>query len=193
MLDLPPDPLHCPTRAEWRAWLDEHHEAAREVWLAYYKKGVPKPSVTYADSVVEAICFGWIDGLTRRIDEERYACRFTPRRPRSKWTDRNIEIAQQMIAEHRMSPFGFALFQDRQVYDPDFVVGRASEYPGVPPELAAALAVRPLAAARFEAMPPSHRKMYALWVASAKKPETRERRGVKAAEMMESGKAPGGM
>lgn len=117
MLELPPSPLHCPTRADWREWLDAHHETSREAWLAYYKKGVPKPSVAYADSVVEAICFGWIDGLTRRIDDERYACRFTPRRLRSKWTGKNIGIAQQMIAEHRMSPFGLAVFEARETYN----------------------------------------------------------------------------
>ena len=93
-MDLEPT-VQCPTRADWRSWLQANHAGTPEVWLVYFKKNTGKPSVTYRESVEEALCFGWIDGLKRRVDDERYAHRFTPRRPKSKWSPLNIRNPSQ--------------------------------------------------------------------------------------------------
>jgi uncharacterized protein YdeI (YjbR/CyaY-like superfamily) len=92
--------------AEWRAWLDAHHETEREAWLVYWKKGAGRKSIAWAEAVEVALAFGWIDGLVRTIDEERYMQRFTPRRPKSKWSRINKEIALRLIASGEMRPMG---------------------------------------------------------------------------------------
>jgi uncharacterized protein YdeI (YjbR/CyaY-like superfamily) len=94
--------------AEWRAWLEEHHTTASEVWVVYWKKGTGKPSIAWADAVEVALCYGWIDGLARGIDEERYKQRWTPRRAKSKWSQVNKEIAQRLIDAGEMTPMGLA-------------------------------------------------------------------------------------
>jgi uncharacterized protein YdeI (YjbR/CyaY-like superfamily) len=99
--------------AEWEAWLEAHHETEREVWLVYWKKGTGRQSIVLADAVEVAIKFGWIDGMIRRIDDERYKQRWTPRRPKSKWTQKNQEIARRHIASGEMRPFGRRAFDQR--------------------------------------------------------------------------------
>jgi uncharacterized protein YdeI (YjbR/CyaY-like superfamily) len=97
------------TRAEeFRAWLQRHHEDKAEIWLIQYKKRTGKPSIGYLAAVEEAICFGWIDGFEKGIDAERYATRFSPRRPKSHWTPANMERARKMIAQGKMTPSGRA-------------------------------------------------------------------------------------
>lgn len=100
--------LYVTTRREFRRWLELHHAASREIWLVQYKKATGKPSLPYVDAVEEAICFGWIDGLEKSMDSERYALRFSPRRPRSNWTQTNRERARQMIALGKMTEAGLA-------------------------------------------------------------------------------------
>jgi uncharacterized protein YdeI (YjbR/CyaY-like superfamily) len=94
--------------AEWRDWLDTHHEAEPEVWLVYWKKGTGRESIAWAEAVEVALAFGWIDGLVRTIDDERYMQRFTPRRPKSKWSKVNKEIALRLIASGEMRAMGLA-------------------------------------------------------------------------------------
>ena len=91
---------------DWRAWLEEHHATAPEVWVLYHKKHTGIPSIAWAEAVEEALRFGWIDGLVRRIDDDRYAQRWTPRRPTSRWSKVNVAIAERLIAEGRMTPAG---------------------------------------------------------------------------------------
>jgi uncharacterized protein YdeI (YjbR/CyaY-like superfamily) len=95
-------------RADWEAWLAAHHDTEQEVWLVYFKKATGKPTIAYADAVEVAVRYGWIDGLVRRIDEERYMQRWTPRRPRSKWSKTNRAIAERLIESGEMSPRGLA-------------------------------------------------------------------------------------
>lgn len=92
--------------ADWRTWLEEHHATAPEVWVLYHKKHTGIPSIAWAEAVEEALRFGWIDGLVRRIDDDRYAQRWTPRRPTSRWSKVNVAIAERLIAEGRMTPAG---------------------------------------------------------------------------------------
>jgi hypothetical protein len=94
--------------ADWRAWLRKHHKISREIWLVYYRKGSGKPRISYNDAVDEAICFGWIDSTVRKIDADRFAQRFTPRRPGSKTSEMNKARARRLVREKRMTPAGLA-------------------------------------------------------------------------------------
>ncbi|MEO8356044.1 MAG: hypothetical protein ABI621_09020 [Chloroflexota bacterium] len=96
------------TRDEFRKWLIPNHKIRKEIWLIQYKKATRKPSINYVEAVEEAICFGWIDNIEKSMDSERYALRFSPRRPKSNWTNTNKERARKMIAERRMTPAGRA-------------------------------------------------------------------------------------
>lgn len=98
--------LYVTDRDEFRKWLINHHQTKKEIWLVQYKKATKKPSINYVEAVEEAICFGWIDGFEKGMDSERYATRFSPRRPKSNWTNTNKDRARKMIAEGRMTPAG---------------------------------------------------------------------------------------
>jgi uncharacterized protein YdeI (YjbR/CyaY-like superfamily) len=100
--------IYVTTSDEFRKWLLKNHKTKKEIWLIQYKKATKKPSINYVEAVEEAICFGWIDGLEKSIDTERYALRFSPRRPKSNWTNTNKERARKMIAEGRMTEAGRA-------------------------------------------------------------------------------------
>lgn len=100
--------LYVITREEFREWLEQNHRSKREIWLIRYKKATRKPSLDYGESVEEAICFGWIDNLEKSMDAERYALRFSPRRAKSNWTEKNKERAVKMIAEGKMTEAGYA-------------------------------------------------------------------------------------
>jgi uncharacterized protein YdeI (YjbR/CyaY-like superfamily) len=100
--------LYVTNRDGFRKWLIENHKVKKEIWLIQYKKATRKPSMNYVEAVEEAICFGWIDGLEKGMDAERYALRFSPRRPKSNWTETNKERARKMISEGRMTEAGLA-------------------------------------------------------------------------------------
>ncbi|HLA88228.1 MAG TPA: hypothetical protein VJL10_09405 [Anaerolineales bacterium] len=100
--------LYVKTRDEFRDWLIKNHKTKKEIWLIQYKKATKKPSIHYVDAVEEAICFGWIDGFEKGMDAERYATRFSPRRPKSNWTNTNKDRARKMIAEGGMTKAGRA-------------------------------------------------------------------------------------
>lgn len=104
----------CPaSRDEWRAWLEKNHARFDEVWLVFWKKHTGKPTVSYRESLEEALCFGWIDGMKKRVDDERYTLRYTPRKQRSNWTAGNIKLARDLIAEGLMAPSGLRAFERR--------------------------------------------------------------------------------
>jgi len=100
--------LYVTNREDLRKWLLKNHQTKKEIWLIQYKKATKKPSINYVEAVEEAICFGWIDGLEKSMDAERYALRFSPRRPKSNWTNTNKDRARKMIAEGRMTKAGRA-------------------------------------------------------------------------------------
>ena len=101
--------LYVTNRDDFRKWLIQNHKTKKEIWLVQYKKSTRKPSINYAEAVEEAICFGWIDGFEKSMDAERYATRFSPRRPKSNWTNTNKDRARRMIMEGRMTPAGRAI------------------------------------------------------------------------------------
>jgi uncharacterized protein YdeI (YjbR/CyaY-like superfamily) len=178
-----------PSADDFRAWLERHHDTDADLWVGYYKKGVAKRSISYPESVEEALCFGWIDGITRRIDDEVYAVRFTPRRRTSQWSAINIAKVAQLRAAGRMHPAGLRAFEERDAR-------KDATYPseGPPLELPSAwlerLRANRSAWERWEAETPSFRRIAATWVMSAKRPETRERRFETLLSDAEAGRRP---
>jgi uncharacterized protein YdeI (YjbR/CyaY-like superfamily) len=158
------------TREEWRDWLAKHHGRESEIWLVYNKKQSGRPRVAYAEAVEEALCFGWIDGITKPMDENRYAQRFTPRREKSNWSSLNRQRFARLVKEGRMTDAGLARRPTRS--------GVPARPPArsVPAYIRAALARNRAAQRFFRELAPSYRRLYVRWIDSAKREETRQKR-----------------
>jgi uncharacterized protein YdeI (YjbR/CyaY-like superfamily) len=159
---------------EWRAWLEDHHERESEVLVGYWKRATGRPSLTWAQSVDEALCFGWIDGVRRRIDDERYSIRFTPRSPRSRWSRVNVERVAELTREGRMRPAGEAAFAARS--EAATYSYEQQREAALDEERARRLRDDEAAWAYFTAQPPWYRRAAVHWVMSAKREATRDRR-----------------
>ena len=191
------DPRFFETPRAFRSWLQKHHDTEKEVWVGFHKKSTGRPSMTYAESVEEALCFGWIDGVRRSIDETSYVMRFSPRTARSNWSAVNIKRVKELTASGRMRPAGLAAFEKREK-------NRSNTYSYEQRHLAELNAGQLLrfrangkAWAFFTAQPDGYRKTAIWWVVSAKKRETRDRRLAQLIEDSARGKrvpplAPGG-
>jgi uncharacterized protein YdeI (YjbR/CyaY-like superfamily) len=162
------------TADEFRAWLEQNHETATEIEVVFYKKGSGKPSMTWSESVDEALSFGWIDGVRRGRDEESYTIRFTPRKPRSTWSKVNVEKARRLIAHGLMRPAGVAAFERRT--DDNTGIYSFENETELAPEYEARLRANKAAADYFDSRPPWYRRTAIHLVMSAKREETRERR-----------------
>ena len=170
------NPRYFRDRAAFRTWLLKNHAAASEILVGYYKKDSGKPSLTWPESVDEALCFGWIDGIRRSIDAASYSIRFTPRKPRSIWSAVNIKRAKELIALNRMQPAGLRAFEAR-TDDKSAVYSYEQRHAAaLPPDLEKRFRVEKKAWEYFEAQPPSYRKAAIWWVVSAKREETQQRR-----------------
>jgi uncharacterized protein YdeI (YjbR/CyaY-like superfamily) len=161
--------------AQFRDWLDANHASADELWVGFLKKASGRTGLTYAEAVDEALCYGWIDGLTRGRDAESYVQRFTPRRPGSNWSAVNVAKVAELTREGRMRPAGVRAFEQRSeaktgVYSYE---NRPAE---LPDEYAATFREAQGAWEWFSGQPPSYRKAATWWVVSAKREETRQRR-----------------
>jgi len=164
--------LHVTDREEWRSWLEEHHEKEDGIWLVYYKKNTGKPRIPYDDAVEEAICFGWIDGTVKKIDEEKYTQRYTPRKKKSVWSDLNKSRARKMIESGKMTSAGLEALGDHlneEVSPPKMKLT-------IPLDLKDALLYDPEAWENFNNFAPSYRRDYIEWVLAAKREDTRLRR-----------------
>jgi uncharacterized protein YdeI (YjbR/CyaY-like superfamily) len=185
-----PKTLYVSDRAAWRAWLEENHASEREVWLVYYKKHTGRPRIPYDDAVEEALCFGWIDSTVRRLDEERYSQKFTPRRKGSNWCESNVKRARRLIAEGKMTKAGLDAIAEGAL-DVEFKLKRKPEELEVPRFVSAALKKTPKAWENFNALAPSYRREYVNWITQAKREETRERRLAEAARLLSENKKLG--
>jgi uncharacterized protein YdeI (YjbR/CyaY-like superfamily) len=164
------------TPAEFRAWLEEHHETASEVWVGYYKKATRKPTMTWSEAVDEALCFGWIDGKSQRIDEERHRQRFTPRRPNSNWSAINIAKVDALAKQGRMRPDGEAAFAARREARSAVYSYERRHEAAFDADQEGTFRSNEPAWEWFEAQSPSYRTTATFWVVSAKRPETRAKR-----------------
>ena len=169
-------PRFFTTPAKLRAWLERHHAAASELWVGFHKRDSGKTSITWPESVDEALCFGWIDGIRKRIDDDRYTIRFTPRKPRSVWSKVNVGRVEELSRLGLMRPAGMAAFAARDEARSGIYSFEQSEAPRLSPEQEAAFRADPAAWAWWEAAAPSYRRAATWWVVSAKREETRARR-----------------
>jgi uncharacterized protein YdeI (YjbR/CyaY-like superfamily) len=165
--------VHPKTAAEWRRWLRDNHAKAPGVWLVSYKRATGKPFVEYEDLVLEALCFGWIDGQLRPIDDERSSLLFAPRKSGSGWARTNKERVRRLIAEGRMQPAGLAKIEAAKK-DGSWALLDSVEALEVPADLKKALGAA--SAKRFDGLSPSLRKQHLYSLVTAKRPETRAKR-----------------
>jgi len=179
-------------RAAWRAWLSTNHDQVNEAWLVYYKDGSGKRGVDYKSSVEEALCFGWVDSIIKKLDDAKYARKFTPRKNDSKWSVSNKQRVMELIEAGMMTEYGLEKVEAaRRSGNWDNPVSKPVFDLTMPPEFEQALRENPIAMEQFEKIPISHRKEYLLWIVTAKRPETRERRIAESIRMLAEGKKLG--
>lgn len=169
------EPVFFEKEEEFGQWLNEHHSDTDELWVGYYKTKTGIPSITWPESVDRALCYGWIDGIRKSLDDQRYMIRFTPRRPSSIWSAVNLKRIKELIAEGRIQPSGLEVYQNRskersERYSYEQKKARLDE------AFAAKFKENVQAWSFFQTLPPSTRKPSVWWVMSAKRQSTRERR-----------------
>lgn len=181
-------PIHLfATAAELEAWLEEHHASSQGVWLKIAKKGAPEPSVTYAEALELALCFGWIDSQKRGFDETHFLQRFTPRRPRGRWSKINREKAEALIEAGKMRPAGLVEVKAAEADGRWEAAYEGQRTAAVPPDLQRELDANPVAAEFFLSLDSANRYAIVYRLGEPKKRETRERRLRKFVAMLERG------
>jgi uncharacterized protein YdeI (YjbR/CyaY-like superfamily) len=170
-----------------------NHESEQVVWLIHYKKHTGKPSLPYNDAVEEALCFGWIDSLVRRIDEERYMQKYTPRKKKSTWSKHNVRRVEKMIAEGKMKSRGMELYDFARENGllPDMDEDKGKGLPEAPDYLKQAMELNPAAEKNFNNLAPTYKLQFVGWISDAKKEETRRRRLKEAIDLLAAGKKLG--
>jgi uncharacterized protein YdeI (YjbR/CyaY-like superfamily) len=166
--------FHAPDQAAWRNWLAKNAASANEIWLIYYKAGTGKSGISYNDSLEEALCFGWVDSIIQKIDEEKYARKFTPRKAGSKWSELNKHLVAKLVQQGRMTAAGLATI-DFPLSEAPAARPKRPKLP-LPDWLKAGLMTSPGAWENFQHLAPSHQRNYIGWISDAKKEETRQRR-----------------
>ena len=179
------DSLNIRSRGEWRAWLAKHHKSSPGVWFVFHKSHTGVKSVSYDDFVREALCFGWIDSLIKRLDDDRYAMKVTPRKRRSKWSDINRRRWMELKTAGLLKPAGLAAAPTGNKYAPK---PRVPELPGY---IAKAIKTNPKAWSFFQKLPRTQRRNFVVWIHIAKRPETRERRICESIALLAAGKKLG--
>jgi uncharacterized protein YdeI (YjbR/CyaY-like superfamily) len=169
------NPHYFTSAAKFHQWLEKHHATAAELWAGFYKKSSGKASINYQEALDEALCFGWIDGIRKTVDEERYTIRFTPRKPTSNWSNVNIKRVKELIAEGRMTSAGLAAFEARKAEKSGVYT-----YENRPRQLSAEyekqFRANKQAWEYFQSQAPYYQRTACGWVMTAKKEETRRRR-----------------
>ncbi len=168
-------PTFFPAPADFRLWLKEHHAMVDHLWVGYYKMATNMPSVTWEDTVDEALSYGWIDGIRKSRDDESYMIRFTPRKSRSIWSQRNIDLVERLTAEGRMKAEGLAAFAFKDLH-PDSGYATAKSDGTLTDQMVTRFKETPGAWEFYQEQPPGYHRQTVRWVTSAKREETRERR-----------------
>lgn len=183
--------LYFKSAADWRGWLKANHDQSNGIWMVFYKKETGKPTIEYETAVEEALCYGWIDSIIKKIDEEKYVRKFTPRKDDSMWSAVNKKRVEKLIKEKRMSGTGLAKVEtakaNGQWDKPDRPVISFELHA----EFKSALDQNPKARAFFEQLAPSYKKHYMGWIAAAKQEKTREKRIQESIALLEKGKKLG--
>jgi uncharacterized protein YdeI (YjbR/CyaY-like superfamily) len=160
---------------DWRSWLRKHHLTKQGVWLIFHRKESGTLSISYEEALDEALAYGWIDSIVKKIDHEKYARKFTPRRPWSIWSKSNINHARRLSKEGRMTRWGLDAFAKRTA-KVSLLEKFNAEGVRIPKDLEQALRKNKKAWSRFKRFTTSYRKRYLIWIAGAKKPDTRKKR-----------------
>ena len=177
--------LEMENRQQWRSWLGKHHASSSGVWLVFYKDHTGIKSIPYEDSVREALCFGWIDSLIKRLDDDRYARKFTPRKPTSKWSDSNRRRWAELKTAGLLAAPGLAAAPTGNTYAPPPAIPDLTAY------IAKALKANPKAWSFFQSLAPGYRRHFVGWIHLAKRPETREKRVRESITLLAAGKKLG--
>jgi uncharacterized protein YdeI (YjbR/CyaY-like superfamily) len=177
--------LDVRTRKQWRAWLAKHHASSAGIWLVFHKAHTGVASITYEDMVREALCFGWVDSLIRRLDEDRYAYKVTPRKPTSKWSESNRKRWAELQAAGLLAPAGLASAPTDNREAPRPVI------PTLPAYISNALKTNARAWAFFQTLAPTYRRNFVVWIHMAKRPDTREKRIRESIRLLSAGKKLG--
>jgi uncharacterized protein YdeI (YjbR/CyaY-like superfamily) len=177
--------LQVTSRRQWRAWLTTHHTSSPGVWLVFYKAHTGVTSIPYEDMVREALCFGWIDSLIKRLDDNRYALKVTPRKPTSKWSAINRKRWVELKAAGLLTPAGLAAAPTNNTYAPRPVI------PELPAYIAKALRTNSRAWEFFRELAPTYRRDFVVWIHIAKRPDTRARRIRESISLLAAGKKLG--
>jgi uncharacterized protein YdeI (YjbR/CyaY-like superfamily) len=170
------EPTFFPTPEDFRAWLDANHARETELLVGFYKKGTRKPSITWPESVDEALCYGWIDGVRRSLGDEAYTIRFTPRKQKSTWSAVNINRVGELIELGRMQPAGLKAFHAREESNSRIYAYENRDKAAFDEALEARFRANEKAWSFFQAQPPGYRRTCTFWVVSAKQEATRLRR-----------------
>jgi uncharacterized protein YdeI (YjbR/CyaY-like superfamily) len=182
-----PAPNFFPNAQAFRKWLESNASTAAELIVGYYKVATGKPSMSWSESVDEALCFGWIDGVRRRLNDEAYQIRFTPRRPNSIWSTVNIAKVEKLQTEGRMRPSGLVAFEKRTLAKSEVYAYEQEAPDELSPAELREFKRNKFAWQFFENSPPSHKKVVLHWVCGAKQQETRQRRFSKLLEACAAG------
>jgi uncharacterized protein YdeI (YjbR/CyaY-like superfamily) len=169
-------PTFFATPGAWRRWLARHHDRTDQLWVGFHKRGTGRPSITWPEAVDQALCFGWIDGMRRRIDEQSYMIRFTPRRKGSVWSRVNLARVEELTRLGLMHAAGSAAHRRRTAQRSGIYAYEQRRSARLPPAMTACFKGEPRAWAFFQRQPPWYRQTATWWVVSAKRPETRARR-----------------
>src|SRR5918994_5474737 len=173
------------TPKQWRKWLAAHHDSEKEVWLIFHKRHTGRPTIAYEDARDEALCFGWVDSLIKRLDDDRYALKFTPRKSTSKWSDVNRRRWDELKAAGLLATPGLAAAPTANRYAPH------PSIPELPAYIAKAFKTNLAAWQHFQALAPTYRRDFVVWIHTAKRPETRERRIRESIRLLAAGKKLG--
>jgi uncharacterized protein YdeI (YjbR/CyaY-like superfamily) len=183
--------LFCKTIADWRKWLKQNHRKVGEIWLVFYKKGAGEQTLDYGSALDEALCYGWIDSIIKKIDDTKYARKFTPRNQISKWSEINKKRVGRLTKDGRMNEPGLAVVKAAKANGCWDKSDRPPTVTKVPAELLAALKKNKKAGEIFNKLAPSHQRQYIMWIAMAKRQETKEKRAREAIALLEKGQKLG--